>query len=343
MITRHRASHSVDSSRPKISYPIPVDQYDFTPASAPPTKSTSPTPRARVPASTSMARNWLSRASTSSSGSNAPYTPSKPVRISEPKLSSAFDAFTNRRRGPLGSGATVVRTPHDALAGSTASVYDTGSARTSRIRSQEVPVGIEVLPTSPLSPPLPPIPDEAEEAETEVEPEVPAACSTTPPRPSRAPPPTPEDPDNSSTPTPLQRVRSAIKNTTPPQSEYSPPVPELPANIPTSPPQPAFEPILVSSIPTTPIDPAKLIVSVETSTNTHRTTLKTLLSRPSYLATYVKSILPSREMDEMSLRSQTSEAESSFNSIFHNHLTSSGFLHQSSTTIHIFLDRPSAP
>ena len=112
-----------------------------------------------------------------------------------------------------------------------------------------------------------------------------------------------------------------------------------------TPPQPAFEPILVSSIPNHPIDPTKVIVSLETSTTTHRTTLKTLMSRPSHVATYLKSIIPSkeRESDEVSVDSQASEANSSFNSIFHNHLTSSGLLPQGSTSIHIFLDRPSAP
>lgn len=106
--------------------------------------------------------------------------------------------------------------------------------------------------------------------------------------------------------------------------------------------------ILVSSVPSSAIDRSKIIVSLETDTKTYRTTLNTLTSRPSFLSAYLNTLLrPRRDSDAESVYSHLSDVPSTpddtFNSIFHNHLTSSGLLPQSSSSMHIFLDRPSAP
>ncbi|TFY68630.1 hypothetical protein EVG20_g3484 [Dentipellis fragilis] len=93
------------------------------------------------------------------------------------------------------------------------------------------------------------------------------------------------------------------------------------------------------------MDASKIIVTLETSTASHKTTLSTLTSRPSHLADYLKSLFR-RNSDASSVYSRTSEycdsPDTSFNSIFHHHLESSGLLPQSSTHMHIFLDRASA-
>ncbi|KAI0938091.1 hypothetical protein AcW1_004823 [Taiwanofungus camphoratus] len=328
---RSRRPHSP----PAISKPIPVDDYDYVPVSPPMTP-----PRPRRP-SISSPITWLTRTSTSSSGHSAPYAPSKPVRISEPKFANAFDALTQPRGGALGSGATVVRTPQEALAGPRC-LSPFGTDR------EGIPVDVaeeeedeDDLPehtSRPESPPLPPIPDVSESAENHERPQV-------PPRPTRllpaAPEPTVSEPTASSSST----LRPSLKTRSPPTSDYFPPVPALPANLSCSPPQSPFEPILISSPPAGGVDPSRIIVSLETSTVTHKTALQTLLSRPSFLATYLNGLRFSRgrDTDADSLRSDTSDADSSFNSIFRHHLASSGLLSQTSTSIHIFLDRPSAP
>lgn len=339
--THNRSQSSTSSKRPSISNPIPSDR--FVPLSPPRTKSPPPAaatspPRSRSALAGSMARGWLSRTSSSASSTNAPYAPSKPVRISEPKLSSAFDPFSMQRSGVLGSGAVIVRTPQEALAGTNVSMYETEP----RVQSPSRP---EDRYEPPMSPPLPPIPDFEDDEEEEPEQEVKEAehvtpsRSSTPSRPTRAPPPIPVE-DNLLASPPLATRRSSLKSSAT-NSEYFPPVPALPANVPPSPPQPPFEPILLSPIPTGAVDPSKTIVTLETCTSTYRSSLQTLISRPSYLSAYLKSLLPSqdRDDDEESIR----DDESAFNSIFHHHLTSSGLLSQSSSNIHIFLDRPSAP
>ncbi|KAK7695865.1 hypothetical protein QCA50_000503 [Cerrena zonata] len=340
MIPGHRSQSSTSSKRPSISSPIPSDR--FVPLSPPRTKSPPPAaatspPRSRSALGGSMARGWLSRNSSSASSNSAPYTPSKPIRISEPKLSSAFESFNMQRGGTLGSGAIVVRTPQEALAGTNVSMYETEHTVQTASRSED-------RYEPPMSPPLPPIPDfgdnEEEEAEVrEVEQAIPSRSST-PSRPTRAPPPVPLE-DNARTSPPLVARRSSLKASAT-NSEYFPPVPALPANIPPSPPQPPFESILLSPMPTGAVDPTKVLVTLETCTTTYRTTLQTLISRPSYLSTYLKSLLVSQDRDDDDERSMRDD-DSAFNSIFHHHLTSSGLLPQTSGGVHIFLDRPSAP
>jgi hypothetical protein len=109
----------------------------------------------------------------------------------------------------------------------------------------------------------------------------------------------------------------------------------------TSPPPPAFKPILVSEVPTSAIDSSKIIVTLETCTASHRTTLDTLMSRPSHLSSYISSLFrESRsESDGSSVYSNASDDMSTFR----HHLISQGLLPKALFTMHIFLDRPSAP
>lgn len=118
------------------------------------------------------------------------------------------------------------------------------------------------------------------------------------------------------------------------------------------PPMPAFEPVLVSpqalsSIPPT-MDPKQFLVTLETATSTQRTTLATLVSRPSSLADYLNGLRDkdAYDDDEADAASASSSVPPSpFTRAFSAHLTSQG-LHESqasSSRIHIFLDRPSAP
>ncbi|EMD40748.1 hypothetical protein CERSUDRAFT_111328 [Gelatoporia subvermispora B] len=300
-------------------------------------------PQARRP-SISSPMTWLSRASSSASQSTVPYAPSKPVRISEPKFSS-FDSVTRQRSGVLGSGAIVVRTPQEALGRCESPVADQATTEDTDSTKGRSSGSIKRRYDGCPSPPLPPIPlTEVSEAESNDRP-----LSLAPARPTRPPPavPAPEAETSSvgSASPQTSTLRSSMKSSrSPPPSEYYPPVPELPANVPASPPQATFEPILLSSPAGVP-NPSKIIVTLETTTQTYRTTYNTLVSRPSFLATYLQTLVPSRrrESDAGSTYSCASDADSSFNSIFHHHLASSGVLSQSSNNIHLFLDRPSAP
>ncbi|EGO01907.1 hypothetical protein SERLA73DRAFT_120556 [Serpula lacrymans var. lacrymans S7.3] len=296
---------------------------------------------------------WLSRSSTSGSSRSISITPQaapvkapKPIRISEPQFNNSLGIFNVPRNGALGSGATVVRTPQEALSVSTSQLYDLLDEEEEEV-SKELEkrdlgrngsiTGKEYrdLPSPPSSPPLPAVPT------SKSSPNLPLRETLTPPRPMRPAPPVPAASASTT-------LRPSLKPRTPPSSEYSPPVPALPSNIPTSPLQPPFQAILLSSVPASAIDPSKIIVTLETSTTSHRTTLNTLTSRPSYLSSYIASLFPSpNSPDTASLYSNTSnvsnDQDSSFNSIFHNHLTSSGVLPNCSSNLHIFLDRPSAP
>jgi hypothetical protein len=172
-----------------------------------------------------------------------------------------------------------------------------------------------------------------------------------------------------------------IKNTSPPPSVFAkpPPPPTIPAYITTPSPQAHFDCIQLSDVSHEsihgPLDPSRVIVTVETSSASHRTTLATLTSRPSHLGTHLLMLLtPSAEGrdeqhegnrndddddDDMSLRTrgdddddEYSDRESLMPSIFKNHLAASGLLLPSPmahartmpvTRMHVFLDRPSEP
>lgn len=286
------------------------------------TRSSSFTKGHKPSLSKSMA--WLGRGS-------AQYAPSKPIQISEPKLMNAFDILHSPRSGALGTGATVVKTPQDALS---AQFYEEEEECETNSDNVEVEVYLEKVPSAPRSPDLPPIPLEQNEPELPLleEQAIPTAPTQS----------TPLAPVASTFPSfrPSLNIRSSGIQ------DYSPPVPPFPANITASQVPPPFEPIIVGAPPTSAIDPSKIIVALETSTSTHRTTLKTLTSRSSHLSTYLRSIVSRLDEDTTSVRSHVSDVstpDGSFNSIFHQHLASSGLLSQSSSNIQIFLDRPSAP
>ncbi|EKM59237.1 uncharacterized protein PHACADRAFT_249537 [Phanerochaete carnosa HHB-10118-sp] len=245
-----------------------------------------------------------------------------------------------QRSGTLGAGATVVRTPQEALAGPRLAEDAEDREDESDIEALEDD-GDDASTYShsmPNSPPLPPIPDDGESESDSPTP----STTSIPSRPTRpVPPPPVSDVDSvtSISSTPSLR-RPALK-----VLDSFPPVPALPANLPSSPPQPPFEPILLSPPPAGNIDPAKVIVSLETSTTTLKATMKTLMSRPSVLASYLQTLQPPPDsaVEPETPVSRLSEAEGSFSTIFHRHLASSGLLLPNSSFLHIFLDRPSAP
>lgn len=355
--SHHRASPSISS----ISKPMPVT----SPIPTSPPTSPNAKGKPRRP-SVSSPMTWLSRASSSASTQSIPYAPSRPVRISEPRFANPVEALTLPRSGMLGAGATVVRTPQEALAGPRASASSPDLLTSSRVRSPsprrqyareyEDHDGLD----RPDSPPLPPIPDndaeymEDEEEQDQAEdvdsdtvdwhqPEpAPMPPTAHPPPPTRPPPSLPSIADYDSEAAPARAMSPSARSHKSPL-DYFPPVPPLPAGVLASPPQSPFGAILVSPAPNSSLDPAKIIVSLETSTATHRTTMSTLISRPSHLASYLLGLFPSAESDAQSVYSTTSEVDSSFNSIFNHHLASTGILSQASTNLHIFLDRPSAP
>jgi hypothetical protein len=121
------------------------------------------------------------------------------------------------------------------------------------------------------------------------------------------------------------------------------PVPPLSAHLPSPCSPPPFDCILLSPAPPSAIDFSKLLVTLETCTATHRTTFGTLTSRPSLLATYLKSLFSDidGELDPEAPPLSSPGENGSFHSIFHNHLASSGLLSPSAFNIHIFLDRAS--
>ncbi|KAH8999117.1 hypothetical protein EDB92DRAFT_1832534 [Lactarius akahatsu] len=271
-------------------------------------------------------------------------THAPPIRISHSKSSSTVGHI---KHGNLGSGVTIVRTPQEALAGSGVSVECASD--------QEIEHG-EEEDSDPLAEDEDPQENEGEELEEDggethevrVEqaetPSVPPAYSPPraslplskstptlplkdahPTRPSRPPPPPPSAPDAT--------VLSQKKLPPPPLSSLFPPVAPVPAHLSTPSTPPPFACILLSSVPPNAIDFSKVLVTLETCTATHRTTLNTLISRPSHLASYLKSLFADAydELDVADNTSLYSRAESgSFNSIFHNHLTSSGLLAPSS-------------
>ena len=292
--------------------------------------------------SLSSPMSWLTRSSSTNSHEH-------PIRSSHSKPSTV----RHIKHGTLGSGVTIVRTPQEALAGSGVSVEceeidheeeedsdraeyedheetegeeledDEGETHQVRVGHAEIPVPPAYSPprsSLPLSKSTPTLP----------------LKDAHPTRPTRPPPPLPSVRDS----TVLQK-----KLPPPPLLSQFPTVPPIPAHL--SPPStpPPFGCILLSPVPPHAIDFSKVLVTLETCTGTHRTTFNTLISRPSHLANYLKSLFAEVDdesvADSASLYSHTENG--SFSSIFHNHLTSSGLLSPSSFNVHIFLDRASAP
>ena len=287
-------------------------------------------PRSNMPTSFSKGHKpslsksmaWLGRGSTQ-------YAPPKPLQISEPKFVNEFEVLQTPRSGALGSGAIVVKTPQDALSGQ---FYEEEEEYEVHSDHPEVEMPErKKSPSAPKSADLPAIPVEQNISDPPV---VDPAAPTT----SDAP------------PTPAASTaaiqRPSLKSRSSGHSVYLSSVPRSLVNITAAPVIPPFEPILVDALPTGAIDPSKIIVALETGTSTHRTTWTTLTSRISRLSTYLTSLLPQSEEDTTSPYSPTSavsSSDSTFNSIFHQHLASSGLLPQASSSIHVFLDRPSAP
>ncbi|TDL29727.1 hypothetical protein BD410DRAFT_833987 [Rickenella mellea] len=334
-------------------------------------------PRSARRPSFTQAMSWRPKHMLSASRSSAQPHPSSlshdPLEISEP--SSTIEGFNNapiQRMGKLGAGATVVRTPQEALAGSVIVISNTNttsSTNTKRKSYETTGSRDSEKPFPPQSPPLPPIPMIPETEPTKayrhvrnVSASASASAST-----SAAQIPLPPTPNASP-------QRATLKIRSPQPEETFPPVPPVPAFLTSAPPQPPFEALLLSSLPSDlhQLDPRKVLVSLETSTETHKTTLATITSRQSHLSKYVASLVMSTrenegDDDEKSFYSQRTEverdgdpdddsqetdADSAVNSIFRNHLVSAGLIPVRHSTrrrtdakahLHIFLDRPSEP
>ena len=334
----------VQRSPLSISYPIPAERAHQPSSSLASPPSTPPRGHKHT---LSKPMSWLSRSATSTSLPQPPrqQTP-KPVRISEPKLDNSLEIFNVKRGGPLGSGAVVVRTPQEALCGSQVShlfgSVEEDSEQVLLDESEESQP--RTLPPVPDSPPLPPLPDKGEDSVPLDSSNLASSSLLSLPL-QQLPPPCPTRPPPLAPNVPVPR-RSSLKPYRH-SRDQSPPVPALPDNISPTPPQPAFEAILLSAVPDSAIDPAKITVTLETCTTTYRSTLRTLTSRPSFLSSYIVSLV-SHGSETASIYSHASDSSATqqnhtFNSVLHDHLTSSGCLPQFSSNLHIFLDRPSVP
>ncbi|EDR12873.1 uncharacterized protein LACBIDRAFT_323678 [Laccaria bicolor S238N-H82] len=270
--------------------------------------------------------HWLSRSSTQ------PSSPSKATRLSEPKVFRSIEVLSQSRTGVLGAGATVVRTPDEALKETGVRLTYQGKQKRAHPRpASPVKQPIAVSPSladlssSPNSPPLPPLPlSVAEGLDVFVDPQinhVPLDSSHSPP------------PAHVRSPS----LRSSLKVKTSHTPDQVPPLP--PSLVATSPPPP-FRPILLSETPILPIDPTKVIVTLETCTVTYKTSLETINSRPSNLSKYIFSLLPH---PPSSTTSSVYSDDSHDMAAYRHHLKSEGVLIQSSFNLHIFLDRSSAP
>jgi hypothetical protein len=357
-------------SHPPISHPHPVSdwatmndiqkqqQTHYRPVSPPKTP-----PRHRRPSvAVTNPITWLSRnQSSTKDASTSRASASKPVRISEPKFANALDLMMAPRTGALGQGATVVRTPHDALGGmyqeeDSEQVPDLDIQGVDSNESQESE-DVSMPRKQHESRALPPLPlninHPYRSASADDLPRRQSA-STRAQRPTRPPPPPPPPVHPLPTAPSLgsSELRPSLKRISPSSMVCFPPVPAVPAHLMVTSPQPAFEPILVGTVPTAAIDPSKIIVTVESSTVSHRTALNTLMSRPSHLATWLSKTIKGSHAEETSLREEEEDRMSTFShqsdatdfhSIFHNHLHSAGLLSPISSSLHVFLDRPSAP
>jgi hypothetical protein len=313
---------------PTISYPIPLTDFPSDVHSQHQQPMSLRSHRGRRP-SLGSPMSWLTRSSSTSSHI-------LPIRASHSKSSSVGTI----RHGNLGASVTIVRTPQEALAGTGVSV---GSHSDLEGEDYEEEGEIQSEPADQTD-------SHAEQSET---PSVPPAYS--PPRSSlplsKSTPSLPLKDPHSTRParspplTPKSITQSTQKKLPPPPlSSFFPAVPPLLSNLPNPSSPLPFDCILLSPAPPSAIDFSKLLVTVETCTATHRTTFGTLTSRPSRLSSYLKSLFSDvdEELEDREADSLSSQAENgSFNSIFHNHLASSGLLSPSAFNVHIFLDRAS--
>lgn len=310
--------------------------------------------------------SWLGR----SSGHAPSLTTSpalKAMQISDPQPTNPYDAAA-KAPGALGKGATVVRTPHQALNTNTFSRAETPNEQdeleVSPVVEIKAPAPKPVAPLvisaihrrdSPVSRRESPVPRRESPTPSQIS-AVPSGLrilhpsksyshlQTSPRKTTTSPPPRiPPMPLNlASSRQPLLRSTlnkppSPTKSTSGPFLPLLPP-PKAAKETPPPSPLPPFHPVLMSSVPTHPAPPSQIIVTLETSTVSQRTTVATLISRPSRLASYLQALVPSANKDD---------AESSFSSLFAAHLAQAGLVPQAQTSysgpIQIFLDRPSAP
>jgi hypothetical protein len=313
-----------------ISYPTPIDVPSHK-------RQASVKSHKSKQSSLSGTMSWLS----GNKSNKAPYTAaSPPLRISEPKLN---DVFGRVEQAPT---VTIVRTPQEALTfmqkekersreGSSEHSDSRPKRSTETQRSQtDGYFSRNPCPSPPTSPPLPPLPE----------------LSRVPPRsptkPVMKPPPQiplPQVPRPVPSPSRSKASYPASLN----EDSMVPPVePALPAL-----PLPPFDPILLSTVPSLPIDPKKTIITLETSTESFKTTMATLISyeRCHFTGYFSKILTEARKKqhsEASSVYSQSSGIEEnldSINSIFVNHISASGLLSPTPASLHVFLDRPSAP
>lgn len=342
--TMPRSMHASSSS---LSISPPTPRPDDFPS--PPLSSSAPK---RPSLATTM--NWLSRTPNTA---NVAYAPSKPVKISEPKLVRGIDNLTHPRNGALGTGATVVRTPDEALRETGVRGPDarsqTKSPKPKKEKKASISKTIGYTPGGfPLnSPPLPPLPT-AESDEERIlsssdydvrvaspSPKRPALTSarSMPNAPTVGPVPVPRSPSLR----PSLKIRSTLSA----DEAVVPPLPSVPAS-----PCPPFKPILMSDLPKLPVDPEKVVITIETCTAAYKTTLETVKSRPSHLSRYLDSLLAQHRSESSASSVYSSDNNNSnlrdgsdIHSVFSHQ--QQGFLvsHRSFSNIHIFLDRPSSP
>ncbi|KDR83686.1 hypothetical protein GALMADRAFT_262056 [Galerina marginata CBS 339.88] len=303
--------------------------------------------------SVSNTMHWLSRTTTQSSFTQPPHSPSKPVKISEPKRARTIDSISAPRNGTLGAGAIVVRTPDEALRETgvrlSPEVLEKETSRsqsrtsldkkerkrpsTPTARKSDTTMTEPISP--PTSPPLPPLPlPDADDTETLVD-DGEGAGTKTPPRPNRAPPPPPLAQTLS-----RESRRSSLKGRSISTAEGAPTVPPLPPHVVASTQPAPFQALLVSEPPSVITDPSKVIVTLETCTVTYKTTLSTIHSRPSHLSNYLSSLFS--QSDARSTASSRYSTESDDLAMYNRHLISQGLL-PPSINIHLFLDRSSSP
>ncbi|CAE6422647.1 unnamed protein product [Rhizoctonia solani] len=305
---------------------------------------------------------WLGRGT-----GQAPQSPGlKTMQISDPQPTNSYDAAA-RAPGGMGNGATVVRMPQD--------VHTSPFPRSETPNEKGEP--IDELPVIDIRAPIPVPPSNStpplviNRRESPVprrdspimrqEPLIPGRAS---PAPSglrslhtsksysqlHSPPRVAPLPLNlASSRQPL--LRAALKPPSPTKSTSSngqflpllPPPRQAPIPVKdasSTSPLPPFHPVLLSAVPTRPVVPSQVIVQLETSTLTQRTTVATLAARPSRLADYLQALVPVVGNNEVSL-------DPTFSSLFAAHLAQAGIVpqiqHPQNGPIHIFLDRPSAP
>ncbi len=322
----------------------------YQPLAMPPPPQSSSSRHSKHPSTNAMP-HWLSR-SPNLQNSSTSYIASKSLKLSELKVVRSIDLISGSRSRTLGSGATIVRTPDEALRDMGVRVkYPVDQESTSKLSSEshendkpEKPVkskhrrgpSKQLMLSPPISPPLPPLPLPEEDEEKQLEGETIIAT----PRPNRFIPPAPELHRSPSRRSSMKFPKALSITHSNSSSEEPPSVPPLPAHIAAFTQPPPFSPILVSEPSSLMVNRSKVIVTLETSTQTYRTTLPTLTSRLSHLSNYLLALY--RRPDAASALSSMYSNESEDAALYRQHLTSQGLV-PPSANIHIFLDRPSAP